>query len=144
MMKQKQFILNNGLQFAWAVAVFATGGSLYLSEVMEYAPCELCWFQRIFMYPLVFILGVASVKKDFKVYRYVLPLAMVGGCISIYHYLVQKTAFFKEHSTTCGIVPCDIDYLDWFGVITIPMLALIAFIIITVVMLLVRKASKNA
>jgi disulfide bond formation protein DsbB len=139
-MKQRQFILENALYLSFAVALIATVGSLYLSEIMEFAPCKWCWVQRIFMYPLVFILGIAAVRKDHSVYRYVLPLSVVGGCFSIYHYLIQKVPYFHNNATSCGQVPCDFDYLDWFGFITIPLLALIAFVLITVLQLLLRNA----
>jgi disulfide bond formation protein DsbB len=139
-MKQRQFILENGLYLSFAVALVATIGSLYLSEVMNFAPCKLCWFQRIFMYPQVFLLGIAAVRKDSRVYRYVLPLSIIGGCISIYHYLIQKVPYFHDHATSCGQVPCEFDYLDWFGFITIPLMALAAFVLIAILQSMLRKA----
>jgi disulfide bond formation protein DsbB len=140
-MREKRFILENGLHLSFAVALIATVGSLYLSEIMKFAPCELCWFQRIFMYPLVLLLGVASVKKDYGISVYALPLAAIGGLISVYHYLVQKSPWFGEHAISCNsLVPCNADYLDWFGIITIPMLALIAFILIIILLVALRNA----
>lgn len=81
---------------AWAVAFIATIGSLYLSEVMKYEPCTLCWYQRILMYPLVVLLGAAIIRKDYKIGIYSLIIAIVGACISIYHYLLQKVFFFLQ------------------------------------------------
>ncbi|MCR8659572.1 disulfide oxidoreductase [Paenibacillus endoradicis] len=126
------------LFLAWAVATFATAGSLYMSEVMHFTPCSLCWFQRIFMYPLSIVLGIAFVKEDTAIVKYTLPLAIIGGGFSIYHTIIQK---IPPDSTiaACGPTSCQEDYLNWFGFITIPMLALLAFIIIVIALLRLRK-----
>lgn len=139
-----RFIKDNGLYLAWAVATVATLGSLYLSEVLGYIPCDLCWYQRIFMYPLVFILGVAAVKRDYRVTGYVLSLSIPGGLISLFHNLYVKTSWFKAASTFCGENPCDVEYINWFGFVTIPLLALIAFILITVLCFLLRRAERRS
>ncbi|QHT61610.1 disulfide bond formation protein B [Paenibacillus lycopersici] len=120
------------LYLAWVVAIVATGSSLYLSEIMKFIPCNLCWYQRIFMYPIVILLGIACYCQDRKIIRYVLPLSILGGCVSLYHYLEQQVpALARALPCTVG-VPCSEDYLDWFGGrVTIPFLALIAFILIT-------------
>lgn len=141
-MSWRRFVLNNGNQLSFAIALVATAGSLYLSEILRYEPCKLCWIQRIFMYPLVVLFAVASVRKDNKVYVYALPLAGIGGLFSLYHYLMQKTSLFQE-TATCGPVPCTYDALDWFGFITIPLLALTAFILITVIQIFIQKASST-
>ncbi|WNQ09812.1 disulfide oxidoreductase [Paenibacillus aurantius] len=138
----KKFVLENGLYLSFAAALVAAAGSLYLSEIMQFEPCKLCWFQRIFMYPLTILLGIAAVRKDYGIWRYGLPLSIIGGCISIYHYAIQKVPYFHDNATACGRVPCEYDYLDWWGVVTIPLLALIAFIIITVLLFMVRRASR--
>jgi disulfide bond formation protein DsbB len=130
-----RFVKENGLHMSWVVAVVATLGSLYFSEILNYLPCKLCWYQRILMYPLVIILGIAAVRKDAKQVMYVLPLSVWGMGISLYHYLMQKTSWFKEAATACGPVPCDVDYINWLGFVTIPLLALIAFTLITIIQL---------
>lgn len=131
-----------GLSFAFVVSLVATGGSLFLSEVMGYVPCDLCWYQRIFMYPLVLILGRAALKDDWGAAGYALPLSIIGGCIAAWHYALQKVPGLGDMAPCRSGVPCNVDYLDWFGVITIPLLALIAFILITV-FLLVGKSAHN-
>lgn len=137
-----RLLKENGLFMAWVVAITATLGSLYFSEVMEYIPCKLCWIQRIFMYPLAIILGIATVKKDYKITAYVLPLSVIGGLVALYHYLYEKTDWFKAASNFCGENPCDIEYINWFGFVTIPFLALVAFILITVLCALLRRVEK--
>jgi disulfide bond formation protein DsbB len=140
----RQFMRENGLYLAWVVAVVATLGSLYFSEVMKFFPCKLCWYQRILMYPQVILLGLAAVRKDYGQTVYVLPMTILGACISIYHILLQKTDWLKEvGSAGCGPVPCDVQYINWLGFITIPMLALTAFLLITAICFAVRKAARG-
>ncbi|NLP49642.1 disulfide oxidoreductase [Bacillus sp. RO1] len=136
--------IENLLLASAIIALVASLGSLYFSEVLLYIPCELCWYQRILMYPLVILLGIAAVKKDAGIATYVLPLSIIGGTISIYHYLIQKVAFFSENSVSCGVVPCTGQYINWLGFITIPFLALIGFTSITVILFYVKKLSKKA
>ncbi|MCP8968149.1 disulfide oxidoreductase [Ectobacillus ponti] len=129
---------------AWAAALTATLGSLYLSEVMKYEPCTLCWYQRILMYPLVIVLGVALFRKDYRIYVYSLPLAGIGACISLYHYAMQKIPALSQSGLACGRIPCTGDYLNWFHFITIPLLALLAFLLITgCSVILMREANKG-
>lgn len=137
------FILNNGMLMSWIVAMVATLGSLYFSEVLMYEPCKLCWFQRILMYPLVIILTVAILRKDNSQYHYIVPFTMIGFFVSSYHYLLQKTDLFKSFSISCGIVPCDMEEINWFGFITIPLLAWTAFLLITIIQVLIWRADRN-
>lgn len=128
---------NKSLYFAWVVALVATLGSLYFSEIAGFIPCKLCWFQRIFMYPLTIFLGIACFRNDRKVAIYVLPMTIIGGLISILHIFEQKLGVFKG-MCTAG-VPCSGEYIHWLGFITIPMLALTAFILITIAMIIDLK-----
>ncbi|SEM87373.1 disulfide oxidoreductase [Paenibacillus sp. OV219] len=134
------FFSRYALYLAWVVSIVAVGGSLYLSEIMKFVPCNLCWYQRIFMYPIVILLGIASYGNDRKIIKYVLPLSIIGGTISLYHYLEQQIpALAKMLPCTVG-VPCSEDYLDWFGgYVTIPFLALIAFVLISALLINGRK-----
>lgn len=142
-MNWKNTIRENGLHFSWFVALTATLGSLYFSEILQYIPCKLCWYQRILMYPLVIILGIAAVRKERHMYIYVLPMSIWGAGISLYHYLMQKTAWFKSGAEACGPIPCDVDYVNYFGFITIPFMALTAFVIITVLQILMWVAERK-
>ncbi|WP_347552681.1 disulfide oxidoreductase [Pseudalkalibacillus hwajinpoensis] len=128
---------------AWATSVLALAGSLYFSEVLRYEPCELCWYQRILMYPLVIILGIAMVKKDVRQWLYVLPLSVIGASVSLYHYLLQKASFLAESAPACGRVPCTGEYINLFGFMTIPFLALLAFTIITTLMVVLYRQLKK-
>ena len=141
-MQKKSFFLEHGLSLAWAIATVATIGSLYFSEVLKYVPCNLCWYQRILMYPLVIILGIAAVRKDFGIVKYILPITIVGLCTSTYHYLMQKTDIVVSNTKVCGIIPCDVEYINWFGFVTIPFLALTAFVLISIIMIGIHRANR--
>ncbi|ETI67529.1 disulfide oxidoreductase [Neobacillus vireti] len=134
--------MNKPLLLSWIAAILATLGSLYFSEVKHFIPCTLCWYQRIFMYPLVIILGIAVYRNDKGIYSYVLPLSIIGMLISGYHTLLQKIPYIQQFEMCTSGVPCSKDYINWLGFITIPLLAFIAFTIITVSLVIVSR-SKN-
>lgn len=131
------------LLFMWVVALSATMGSLYFSEIRGYEPCELCWIQRIFMYPLVLIIGIAYLQHNARIALTTAILAIIGGAISLYHYGIQKVDFLSDSAPACGRVSCTGEYMNLFGFITIPFLALTAFVLIAVSSLLVLKALKE-
>ena len=137
------FFRDFGLYAAWLVAITATAGSLYFSEVRLFVPCSLCWYQRIMMYPLVILLGVASYRQDREITRYALPLSILGGGISLFHYLEQKVPGFSAPSLCRAGVPCTQEYINWLGFITIPFLALVAFTLITVLLVGVARGGGN-
>ncbi len=116
------------------LALIATSGSLYMSNVLGWTPCRLCWFQRILIYPIVVLLGAALLLEKDDVADYVIPLAMIGIPISGYHYLVQRVEQF--HSAGCSVfsVSCSTEYTFYLGYITIPMMALTALAAILVLM----------
>lgn len=127
------------LYLAWLLALVATLGSLYFSEVRHFVPCTLCWYQRILMYPLVLILGIASYRFDRSAVAYALPLALLGVGVSGYHVLHQKIPGFGPPGVCSGGVPCSAAYIDWFGFVTIPVLAFVAFAGIGASLLLLRR-----
>jgi len=138
------FIENYALYFAWVVALVATLGSLYFSNIRGFVPCELCWIQRIFMYPLTILLGIAAFTNDVRMRLYVLPLTIIGGSISLYHYLVQKVPGFANIKPCVQGVPCNVQYINWFGFVTIPFLALTAFTLITILLFVLHFKLKKA
>ncbi len=127
--KQKE----NLLLSIWVLSLIAVLGSLFYSEIIGYTPCELCWIQRIFMYPLVIIFGVALVKRDKGIALPGVILSGVGLLISIYHYGLQKAPFLQDAGGFCGDVPCNLQYVNYFGFITIPFLAGTAFLVILLI-----------
>lgn len=123
---------------AWAIAMVSTLGSLFFSEVMELIPCVLCWYQRIFMFPLCIILLVGLYTHDHNVVKYALPISIIGLIFGIYHTLLFF-GFIPEGLQPCsqGISCADIN-MELFGVIPIPLLSIISFITIIVLLLLTR------
>lgn len=122
----------SALYIALLVAWVATIGSLYFSEVLGFIPCQLCWYQRILMYPMAGLLALGLLRFDTHLPHLVIPFTVFGGTISTYHYLLQKTDLF-DSSAACQVgVPCSSAWINWFGFVTIPFLALVAFFLITV------------
>lgn len=120
---------------AWVQALVATLGSLFFSEVLHLLPCLLCWYQRILMYPLVAILTVGILLRDPRLRWYVLPLSGLGLVIALYHNLLYY-GILPEGIVQCTTgVSCTQRQLEWLGFITIPLLSLTAFTIITIAML---------
>jgi disulfide bond formation protein DsbB len=137
-----QLLNRAALYIALLVAWVAMLGSLYFSEVLGYIPCQLCWVQRIFMYPLAGVLAIGLLRRDPHLPYLVLPFSLIGMCVSTYHYLLQKTDIFGS-STVCQTgVPCSMAWINWFGFVTIPFLALTAFFLITVFSLVALTAGE--
>lgn len=114
------------LPLATAVVTVATLGSLYLSEVAGYVPCTLCWYQRIAMYPLVVVLGVATFRDDREAWRTVLPITVVGGGVAVWHIAIERNPGLGGVCDPAA--PCTVLWVQEFGFLTLPTMALIAFI----------------
>ena len=143
MMQENKDQRETFLFVAWATSVIAMFGSLYFSEIRQYEPCLLCWYQRILMYPFALILGIAVVKKDYRITLYTMVMSGIGALVSLYHYSLQKVPFMADNADTCGRVPCTGQYINWLSFITIPFLAFIAFIIIFTLSMIIWKKTKE-
>lgn len=128
------------LTAAWAVALLAAAGSLYFSESANYTPCTLCWYQRIAMYPLVLILGIAILRRDTGVRIYAIPVAAVGAVIATYHWLLERIPELDYGACSAG-VPCTQKWFEEFGFVTLPFLALIAFGLIIAFLLIPARSA---
>lgn len=115
---------------AFVVAAVATGGSLYFSEVAGYIPCELCWYQRICMYPLSILTLFAAIHRDHRFARYLLPFPVIGAGISIYHLLVENAVISEPSACRLGGAGCAVKWINEFGYVTIPTLALTGFLLL--------------
>ncbi len=133
-MRIKSWLSENGLYLAWAIALASLVGSLYFSEVMGIVPCILCWFQRIAMYPLVAIIAVGIIRKDNNVSAYVLPLSIIGAIVALYQNLLIW-GVISENLAPCTLgVSCVTQNLVVLNFITIPLLSLVSFVLITILM----------
>ena len=128
---------------AWLTAAVATGGSLFFSEVAHFLPCQLCWYQRICMYPLSIILLVGALLRDRRLPLYAAAFPLVGACISIYHIYIEVNPDKESASCKAGI-PCSTRWLDEFGYVTIPVMALSAFALIAVLLVVAWVAGRRA
>lgn len=128
------------LWLAFVVATTATLGSLYLSEIVHLIPCTFCWYQRIAMYPLVVLLGVAAWRKDDGIRIYAATLASIGAVIAAYHRLIQAFPDLSGSSCSTG-VPCTAAYFTEFGFVTIPYMALSGFLLILALLWIDRSNS---
>lgn len=113
--------------------------SLFFSEILKFPPCVLCWYQRIFMYPLVVIFAVGILKKDKLVSFYAWPLIAAGWLIALYHNLLYYNILPEAAAPCINGVSCTTKFIEWFGFITIPFLSLTAFTILGLLMLIYRK-----
>jgi disulfide bond formation protein DsbB len=119
------------------MAVVATLGSLYYSEVAGFTPCEYCWYQRIAMYPLALILGIAAFRRDLAIRLYAIPLAATGAAISAYHYTIQHFPSLAQGS--CDLfAPCSAAYVWKFDFVSIPFMALVSFAVVITALALYR------
>lgn len=136
--------LENGLIFIFTISLIATLGSLYFSEVRGFTPCTFCWYQRILMYPIVLISAIGLFEKNAKIALTTAVFAVIGGSISIYHYSLQKLSFLQDSAPACGDVPCTGQYVNYLGFITIPFMALVAFVLIFITSLFIMKWQKES
>ena len=121
------------MRLAFSVAAVSTAGSLWFSEVGDFVPCQLCWFQRIAMYPLVVVLGVAVWRGDPDPRWRVLPFSVVGLLVSAYHYQLQ---LFPDQGSSCDVTaPCTQRWVEEFGFVSIPFMALCGFAAVTTLVL---------
>ena len=123
-------VKQTALPLAALVAITATLGSLYYSEIADFIPCRLCWYQRIFMYPMAIVLPIAAIRRDVGVRVYMIAFPVIGLGISIYHYLVQNVPSLSEGGSCDATAPCSSAYVDTFDFISIPFMAGCGFLLI--------------
>jgi len=134
-----KYVDKNLVFLAFVVALGSTLASMVLSEIVELPPCDLCWYQRIFMFPLPFTLGAAVLTRDKHAWTYSLPIAIVGAALSFYHSLLQW-GIITEEATSCSLngPSCGDPEILWLGFLTIPFGAFLGFAAICI--LLIRQA----
>lgn len=120
---------------AWFIALVAIAGSLFFSEVMELPPCLLCWYQRIALYPLVLIIGTGIIIRDSRMKYYAMPLCLAGLAVSVYHNLLHYGIIPESLAPCIQGIPCTLRQIEWLGFITIPLMALAAFVSLALCMM---------
>ena len=120
----------SALLLAWIVALVTTLGSLYYSEHAGFTPCTLCWYQRIVMYPLVVVLGVAWLRRDRWGWMTAAPFVVIGAPLSLYHWLVERVPSFAE-GTSCSLdAPCSAPWFEKLGYVTLAWMCMSGFLLI--------------
>lgn len=133
----------NILFLCWLLASISTLASLFFSYVVGFAPCVLCWYQRICLFPLVIILAVGLFPFDKNVVKFALPLAIAGWLTALYHNLLYSGVIPEDIQPCTQGVSCTEKYIELFGFLSIPMLSLLSFsTIIALLLLLKRTVSK--
>jgi disulfide bond formation protein DsbB len=118
-------------------------GSLFFSEYLKYPPCSLCWWQRIFMYPLAFLFLTALVSEDKNVFKYALPLNIIGWLFSSYHNLIYFKIIEPTILPCTSGISCTDNQLNYFGFLTIPLMAFIAFSLLLIIQLFHRYKGES-
>lgn len=127
-------------EWTLAIAGVATLGSLYFSEIADFVPCRLCWFQRILMYPIALIALVALVRRDRGSHWYAVPFAVIGAPVSLYHYLIEWGVFADSDSCSLFGPPCSAVWFRQFGFVSLAFMALCGFVAVVVVNVVPQRA----
>ncbi len=129
------------LWIGFVIAVAATAGSLFYSEYASFIPCRLCWFQRIAMYPLVIILLVGAIRRDRAAWIYALPFPIAGLIVGGYHKYIEIHPEAELSGCKIG-APCSTKWINEFGYVTLPVLAMSAFAAILALLLFARSSGR--
>jgi disulfide bond formation protein DsbB len=133
-------LLGGELWLAAGIALVASLGSLYFSEVADFIPCRLCWFQRIAMYPLAVLLLVAAVRRDVRgAFLYGIAFPVVGFGIAAYHIYIERNPSAESMSCKAEGAPCSTKWIEELGYVTLPTLAITAFALIAVLLVMARS-----
>ncbi len=131
-------------KLGFLISLGGTLGSLYFSEVLKFPPCTLCWYQRICLYPLVFIFGTSIWFDDQEYAKYALPFSIVGIFIAAYHNLIYYGVIPEALSPCTREISCSAKQLELFGVITIPLLAFLSFALLSILIVWSHRLARRA
>lgn len=136
-------MVSKSIFYCFLISTVATLGSLFFSEFMDFIPCTMCWYQRIFMYPLVILFLINLLESDINIFKYAIPLAFIGFVFSFYHNLLMWGIISEDVVPCKHGVPCSTEYFEYFGFINIPFLSLSAFSLILILLLLGKNKTKK-
>jgi len=132
-----------GLYLAWGVSLFSTLASLFFSEILKYPPCSLCWYQRIFMYPLVLIIPIGILSYDKHISKYILALSSIGSVIAGYHALIYHNIIREAFTLCTADLSCKTKQFELFNFLSIPVMSLLSFLLIFILSLKELKNEKR-
>lgn len=136
----KKLLFNWGIDIAWVIALAATLGSLFWSEILQVEPCPLCWYQRICLFPLSVMLGIAAYRQERTIALYALPLVIVGALIALYQFLIQNFQLSSHGCRENALCTQGTIFLNW---ISLPVLSLVAFLLLGILLFASRKANTS-
>jgi disulfide bond formation protein DsbB len=139
----KEFIRRNALYGAFAVSLVAMLGSLYYSNILLLPPCVLCWYQRICMYPLVVILGLAIYRRSRELVIPAIILNVIGLAISIYHNLLYFNILPESAAPCVAGISCTTRMPGWLASFPIPAQALVGFILILIALIIYWRTKND-
>lgn len=139
-----EVVAPQAVALACVVALVCTLGSLYLSEVAHFRPCRLCWYQRFAMYPLVVLIGVAAVTGSRRWRSVSAVVAAGGGAVSVYHLAIERFPSLEASSSCDPFNPCSLIWVEHFGYVTIPAMALSGFALIITLLVLAGRSAEEA
>lgn len=128
------------MYFIWGLSLFSMIVSLIFSEYLKLPPCSLCWYQRIFMYSMVFVIPTGILTRDSKLNYYTGVLSFTGGVIALYHNLIYFNLISEGFKVCTASLSCKSKQLELFGFLSIPAMSLFAFILIFIISI---KGLKN-
>ena len=131
------------LFLGWLIACISTLGSLFFSYVMEFAPCVLCWYQRICLFPLVIILARGLFPLDRHVVKYALPLTAAGWLLAAYHNLLYAELIPADMQPCGRGISCTEEHIELFGFLSIPLLSLISFTTLVSILIILQRRSRK-
>jgi disulfide bond formation protein DsbB len=129
-----RFLKEQALLIAWLMTLIAFLITLYLSEVLRWPVCHLCWYQRICLYPQIVLLGIGVYKNDRSILPYTMTLSIIGFIFAFYQYLTQLFPIAFEGIALCGTGPsCATIHINWLGFITLPLISMAGFLIVLII-----------
>jgi len=135
-------VQKNALYAILAISILGTLGSLFFSEIMKYAPCSLCWYQRILLYPIVLISATGIVLNDRNAYKYLFLFPVLGMFVAIFHNLLYLGAISESLLPCTEGVSCLTKYFELWGFITLPLLSLLGFTAIIFFLAIFKRSNK--
>jgi disulfide bond formation protein DsbB len=131
-------------RLALGIAITATAGSLYYSEVKDLIPCDLCWYQRIVMYPLVAVLAVGVIRRDRADFWYAAPFVAIGAPLALYHWLVERVPSLSDSSSCSVVAPCTVPNFEELGYVTLAFMSMSAFLLIGALLVVGRAHDRSS
>ena len=125
-----RFIKDYAIYLAWVIALIGLFCSLFFGEILHHEPCRLCWYQRVCLFPLVILLGIAAYREDSRIIIYALPLTILGAFLAFYQLLGTFVPSLSSPKLCGSEVDCSENMVELFGFLSFPLVSFIGFLLI--------------